>query len=469
MKHAVALGQALSPDILKMGPFTAKPSKAKADASKPEAVQRNASPEEFSNLLNEMSAPREQEPKPEPQTGPLPLIGSSKHENPVEPPSFTRFPDEVTFPNDNVMRSETSQQQDRHALNSLNIKPASHSEVRRPRPIEFETAARVEFLIAAPVRQRTLTLPLPDEPDTASSVASEKYQGNHGEEATPQEKSDPALVCPALPIALPPVQVIKTELQIESESGEPTLKKQSGECKEAGLQVDGDDRQALEASPRATDRRYEQGERHESRNHAPFVTPIDSERPATMATRVETSFAPPSSPPPIIQFASQIIEAVQPARHANRALPMRMPPQDDVIKTLRFSLRPEHLGSISVAMRMRGGALELKVEVETSEAHARLIEDQATLKQVLADAGYAVSEASIILISVSDQATPQRLPQDARSFDQSAMSNRSFDGGQSNQRQEGGDARTWRTDKSGHAGMDRSEDEPAGRSNGMFL
>ncbi len=461
MKHVAGLTQSLVPGGFKLGPFFAKTFQVKIEPDQREDVSATAVTEEFSNLLDGILSRERQEPRSH-----APLIAESAgREKPAENSSAVSVFSNDDDPPTGVLPGEAFQPPVREELHSLNARLVSTMTDHNP---QIETAARVEVNTHMPKLKGALALNEFKEPDAVSFSANGEHEDNVAEDAAPLEKPDRTPIVAAQPIVMPLASAIGPLPQKEPGLAEPTQRTRSGKAKDAAIQAEGEIRKAPKFEQRGMAHRTDQDEQRPERQDVAQTSltrdPV-REWPASVAMRVETSLAP-SQPSPAIQFASQVIEAATPAQHANPALPARINPQGDVVKTLRFSLRPEHLGGVIVAMRLRGGELELRVEVETAEAHAKLVEDQSTLRQVLADAGYAVSETSVILMPPPDQAAQQRSPGDARAFDQSATPSRHFNEGQGNQRQESSHAQTWRKDEKPIVSR---QDDAAGPVGGLFL
>jgi Flagellar hook-length control protein FliK len=188
----------------------------------------------------------------------------------------------------------------------------------------------------------------------------------------------------------------------------------------------------------------------------------------TSSVHIETNFTP-SLAPFIMQLTREIsLAAPRLSLHTSIAPVSLVAPSVQVVKSIRVALQPEHLGVLNVTMHLRGGELELKVEVETAEAHARLAEDKSTLTQLLSDTGYAVSDTAItIILTAPDPAGQIRSAVDAQSFDQSSKSQRQFNEGHGQQKHEGQHTKSWQGSEDGSQPRVEHYDHRADR--GVFI
>jgi Flagellar hook-length control protein FliK len=129
------------------------------------------------------------------------------------------------------------------------------------------------------------------------------------------------------------------------------------------------------------------------------------EQPAVITvTKVETSFSPAAQAPVAEQVFREVKQALPAQAPAPRAIESVV--QRDVVKVLQFSLQPESLGPIKIALRLRGEELELKVEVTTHEAQAVLQRDREVLTDLLADAGYVAKDQAIVITLAKADPSP---------------------------------------------------------------
>ncbi len=127
--------------------------------------------------------------------------------------------------------------------------------------------------------------------------------------------------------------------------------------------------------------------------------------------KVETSFAPAGSPNFATQLAKEITTGLDSQIRETAAIAGNpvLDPRRDVVKSIHIQLQPENLGAIKVTMHLRGQELKLKIEVATKEAEDLLSRDHQALKDLMAQAGYDVNDASIsVSLNVSDTKNPQR-------------------------------------------------------------
>ncbi len=127
--------------------------------------------------------------------------------------------------------------------------------------------------------------------------------------------------------------------------------------------------------------------------------------------KVETSFAPAAPSTFSTQFCKAIIDNLD--RPANvQGVVVGNPvlyPRRDVVKSIQIQLHPDDLGSIKVAMHLRGDELSLKIEVTNRKAETLLIDDHRIIQELMNKAGYDVKETSIsISLNLPDQSPVQR-------------------------------------------------------------
>ena len=133
--------------------------------------------------------------------------------------------------------------------------------------------------------------------------------------------------------------------------------------------------------------------------------PVDVE---IRVIRVETSFAPSTSPTITVQLSNIIAEKLQipvdgPPVIASSLL---LDPRPDVVRSIQIHLHPDDLGKIKVAMHLRGDELRLQIEVTTRKVEALLRSDHQALKDILGQAGYDIKDASISIALSSVDLTP---------------------------------------------------------------
>jgi chemotaxis protein MotD len=92
------------------------------------------------------------------------------------------------------------------------------------------------------------------------------------------------------------------------------------------------------------------------------------------------------------------------AGEANRALApyttvadMSAQPTATTVNTLKIQMNPEHLGTMTASLRLKGDELSVEVTVDTIEGYRHLAKDQQAIVQSLRDQGFAVDQVSIQL------------------------------------------------------------------------
>ncbi len=122
-----------------------------------------------------------------------------------------------------------------------------------------------------------------------------------------------------------------------------------------------------------------------------------SVEPQVRVIKVEASFAPSAAPAFVMQFANAITESLDIPPPAPIVAASNMMPdlRTEVVKNIQIQLHPDELGHINVGMHLRGVELKLSIEVTSRNAEALLLNDHQVLKDLMARAGYDVSEASI--------------------------------------------------------------------------
>jgi Flagellar hook-length control protein FliK len=127
--------------------------------------------------------------------------------------------------------------------------------------------------------------------------------------------------------------------------------------------------------------------------------------------KVETSFASAAPSTFGAQFCKAIIDNLDRPANAQGVVvgnPV-LYPRRDVVKSIQIQLHPDDLGSIKVAMHLRGDELSLKIEVTNRKAETLLIDDHQIIQELMNKAGYDVKETSIsISLNFPDQSAVQR-------------------------------------------------------------
>ncbi len=118
---------------------------------------------------------------------------------------------------------------------------------------------------------------------------------------------------------------------------------------------------------------------------------------------------------PVQQLATAIAETrrMAPPQPAAAAPDTPVTHQSSVVKTLRLQLHPADLGAVTVAMRLSGDAIELRIEAETESAFRLIGRDRQALQALVAQAGYDVGDAQIAVVLRSDDGGLNLLAQPA--------------------------------------------------------
>lgn len=67
------------------------------------------------------------------------------------------------------------------------------------------------------------------------------------------------------------------------------------------------------------------------------------------------------------------------------------------VNTLKIQMNPEHLGSMTASLRLKGDQLSVEVTVDTIEGYRHLAKDHSAIVQSLRDQGFSVDQVSIQL------------------------------------------------------------------------
>lgn len=95
---------------------------------------------------------------------------------------------------------------------------------------------------------------------------------------------------------------------------------------------------------------------------------------------------------------------------------LRMRAGGAALKTLTIQLKPEHLGTLDVSMRLSEGRLTVELAASRADTAVLLAEDRGALRQLLERAGFSVDDAAITVIAKDIQ------PNATRAADGSASS-----------------------------------------------
>ncbi|WP_062113448.1 flagellar hook-length control protein FliK [Aureimonas sp. AU40] len=121
------------------------------------------------------------------------------------------------------------------------------------------------------------------------------------------------------------------------------------------------------------------------------------------------------------QIADRMLEvlgepAPRPAANASQDSQehLRMRAGGAALKTLTIQLKPEHLGTLDVSMRLSEGRLTVELAASRADTAVLLSEDRGALRQLLERAGFSVDDASITVVAKDMQ------PNGIRASDSSA-------------------------------------------------
>ncbi len=115
------------------------------------------------------------------------------------------------------------------------------------------------------------------------------------------------------------------------------------------------------------------------------------------------------------QIADRMLEVLgEPnARPSSAATPdqdahLRMRAGGAALKTLTIQLKPEHLGTLDVSMRLSEGKLTVELAASRADTAVLLAEDRGALRQLLERAGFSLDDAAITVVAKDIQANAPR-------------------------------------------------------------
>ncbi|WP_137156687.1 flagellar hook-length control protein FliK [Rhizobium sp. FKL33] len=121
------------------------------------------------------------------------------------------------------------------------------------------------------------------------------------------------------------------------------------------------------------------------------------------------------------------------------------------VNTLKIQMNPEHLGTMTASLRLKGEELSVEVTVDTIEGYRHLARDQSAIVQSLRDQGFSVDQVSIQLNPAPKTESQQ---QDQGQYG----SNQNLREGQGDaQRQQNGDGRGARSEQVSVSELQTSE------------
>ncbi|MEX0819224.1 MAG: flagellar hook-length control protein FliK, partial [Pirellulaceae bacterium] len=146
----------------------------------------------------------------------------------------------------------------------------------------------------------------------------------------------------------------------------------------------------------------------------------DAAQPGTGATRTETADARPGAPSRFAQHllsrtgdpnsrGSSISDADQ-ARFVDRVA-RAVQATGDRGGTLRLRLSPPELGSLTLEVKVQGGAVSARVEADTPTARSLLLDNLPMLRERLAEQGLRVDQFDVDLADRHSDGTADGLPQ----------------------------------------------------------
>ncbi|WP_019996947.1 flagellar hook-length control protein FliK [Aureimonas ureilytica] len=87
---------------------------------------------------------------------------------------------------------------------------------------------------------------------------------------------------------------------------------------------------------------------------------------------------------------------------------LRMRAGGAALKTLTIQLKPEHLGTLDVSMRLSEGRLTVELAASRADTAVLLSEDRGALRQLLERAGFSVDDAAITVVAKDIQPNATR-------------------------------------------------------------
>ncbi|MCV3766252.1 flagellar hook-length control protein FliK [Rhizobium sp. TRM95796] len=130
------------------------------------------------------------------------------------------------------------------------------------------------------------------------------------------------------------------------------------------------------------------------------------------------------------------------------------------VNTLKIQMNPEHLGTMTAVLRLKGEDLSVEVTVDTIEGYRHLAKDHSAIVQSLRDQGFSVDQVSIQL-NPSPKTESQQQDQGQNG------SNQNLREGQGDaQRQQSGDGRPVPRSERLAIGEQRASHEPDGGGSG---
>lgn len=112
-------------------------------------------------------------------------------------------------------------------------------------------------------------------------------------------------------------------------------------------------------------------------------------------------------PPPVSNAPSQVSVAAAPVSGTPApAIPTIVATIDmPSVRVLNIKLHPEHLGELTISLKLRGNELAVNIEAHSGKAIEALRQDESILRKVLQSAGYDPSSLTIV-VTPKDALTP---------------------------------------------------------------
>jgi flagellar hook-length control protein FliK len=132
-------------------------------------------------------------------------------------------------------------------------------------------------------------------------------------------------------------------------------------------------------------------------SQSPTSTPVVGQATTSASAAHQVgSTAPTSGQPEVnpIEFVDRVTNSI------------RLVQQDG--QQLRIRLNPPHLGPLHIEVTSRGGALSVRLEVQTASAHHALVENMPMLRNALVQSGMSLDRIDVQLIDpAGDDAQPR--------------------------------------------------------------
>ena len=178
--------------------------------------------------------------------------------------------------------------------------------------------------------------------------------------------------------------------------------------------------------------------------HAPEANGKGDDFSATLApivksVTVETQLAPPTTLPPMQQVIQTVQKLAEAPASAAPATPTQAAPLSSS-RTMTLVLEPENLGTVTVRMQLRGGSLDLQLDVDNAQTLNLLTKEKDSLSAAMANQDYQV--ATLTMRASETQSGSQGSDNGSRPHDQPGSGTFGGDDGASGRQapQDGGPA-----------------------------